>query len=222
MFVSLKTKIIFHHVPKTAGTSIKSFLERNFVDYQTSHDKIFKINTQITDNTELHEIVSSWKTNYSWENKQNFPTVHISTNHAKKFIEFSKIDITNFFDFVVVRNPYTRIISQFLQIKPYQNTSFSIESLLNLYQHQFDKTRPLNYWYLKQAEWTNSLTGKVYIFKYEKLEKLWEMLFKQFNFYNQPIPYMNMQKGTYELSKKEKDLIYSMFKDEFEVYGYDR
>ena len=82
-------KIIFIHIPKTGGTSIGN---------------IFHPNIQIKQNSHSYE-------DYIKSNKQEHYAEHTTYSEYQDILKSQNLDISHYFTFSFVRNPYSRLVS---------------------------------------------------------------------------------------------------------------
>jgi hypothetical protein len=215
MFVSLEKKILFFHISKSAGTSIALMLGDMCPDGQKCYQNIFHDNAQ---HYLTKPILKKWK---KWDEEDKF--IHITPEDAKPFFRASNIDISDFFCFTIVRNPYERLKSQLQYLNLIEENS--IDHYIDTYS--ILNTQKAGYWFRTQLEYTNNpFTENMQIYKFEELNKLWPKLlefndkksFDIFHVNDNP----NKHKQHIEFTMSQKKRIYGMFKEEFETYGYDR
>ena len=106
MFISKKEKFIFVHIPKTAGTSIKSALEKQFVN---DAEKLVRPEMR----SEVYSRLMS---------KMAPVPPHLSLADSEKLFD---IDIRKYRVVISVRNPWERLISLFKYVSEV-NTSHSL------------------------------------------------------------------------------------------------
>lgn len=208
MFLSSKHGFAFFHIPRTGGTSI----EYSLVDI-TKYD-----NTN-------HIIINNFNVNKDL-NVHIFNQIkHLNQSPIANILEKNNIEYSNWYEFIFVRNPYTRFLSIFEMHATYNQKSKTYNLDLDDYlKHlQFYKlTTPIC---KQQTYWLESpLTRKVNVHKFENLHNEWTVLCEKFNLGN--ITLKHSQKTNYvekiELTPSQKDIIYEVYKDDFIEFGYDK
>lgn len=218
MFISQEHKLIFFHIPKTAGTSILSILNRSSMDNNLRIKNIIGQNLLKIVKEEQSEVDKIYQS-------KTWPPMHINQTKIRKSLELSDINTRNFFEFVIVRNPYDRILSLYNFSNYYTPNITSLDQLLDTCEENINIDSYFNFWFKSQMTWIeNPLTDKVNIFKYEELDKFWDFIRSRLKIELPIVPHANAtkQKTVSELSKSQKDRIYNMFKNEFDRLGYDR
>jgi len=222
LFISQEHKLIFFHIPKTAGTSIVSILNRSSMGNNLRIKNIIGQNLLKIVKEEQREVDKIYQSK-AW------PPMHINQTKIRKTLELSDISTRNFFEFVIVRNPYDRILSLYNYSNYYSNyytpNIISLDQLLDTCEENLNVDSYFDFWFKSQMTWIkNPLTDKVNIFKYEELDQFWNFIRARLDIELSQVPHVNAtkQKTISELSKSQKDKIYNMFKDEFDILGYDR
>ena len=218
MFISQEHKLIFFHIPKTAGTSILSILNRSSMDNNLRIKNIIGQNLLKIVKEEQREVDKIYQS-------KTWPPMHINQTKIRKALELSEISTRNFFEFVIVINPYDRKLSLYNFSNYYTPNITSLDQLLDTCEENINLDSYFNFWFKSQMSWIeNPLTDKVNIFKYEELDQFWNFIRARLNIELSQVPHANAtkQKTVSELSKSQKDRIYNMFKDEFDALGYDR
>lgn len=215
MFVSLDKKILFWHISKTAGTTIRSVLSNLCPDGDESYKKIYHENME---HYMTKRVINRWG---KWYDEDRF--THITQTDARPFFKAAGIDYQDFFCFTVVRNPYERFKSQ-LQ---YMNLldMRSIDYYIDNYKDSLN-VQMAGYWFRSQIDYVSDpLTDNIHIYKFEKLHELWGKLKdyavdKPFNVHhiNQNL---NKNKYPIEFTLKQKKKIYKLFEEEFDRFGYE-
>lgn len=167
---------------------------------------------------------------------------HITPKDAKTYLEENNlpvVDYTNFYEFVFVRHPYTRLLSIFYQAKFIHPASgnkptfkqdvakssvISIDTFLDKYEDVINGVRIEDLTPFSQLKYTtNTFTNNLRIYKFENLlaeyDKIKSDLGLDLMFLlhinRSPIP---VTADT--LLPHQKARIYSLFRDEFDAYGY--
>ena len=210
MLISNVKKLIFFHIPKTGGVSLKDTL---------SH--LCPHNSHI----QKHMAAMSLKRS----DKLTSPLLSIIPHHVnqadiRSLINDMGLRINNYFEFVFVRNPYDRIVSLYnyhtlyLYKKHMEFDDF-------LYKFESSKNVPNTAWFQDQMYWVRDpLTTKLHIFKYQEIDAAWTTIR---HILNVDLPDLNKKNVTEhkiinELSATQKNRCYELFKDDFESLGYDR
>jgi len=219
MFVSLKKKIIYFHISRTAGTSITMMLESMFYDERDLYKEIFNAKN-LKHYTAAHVRIK-WG---DFVHLDPYPFKHITPSDAAPFLKLAGIDCNDFFCFTVVRNPYTRFVSQLKYLN--LNHEKTIDHYIDIYGNL--DTPAAGYWYKKQVDYLKDpLTKNFSIYKFEELDKLYDK-FKSINWGHSPtIVHHNkyhpiLEKNTTDiiLTDTQKKKIYNMFKEDFDTFGY--
>lgn len=226
MFISLEKKILFFHISKAAGSSVTTFLHSQCSDGENSFKTIF------TDNIHRAKSLPIYK---KWRHaliNNNF--THMPQYDAKLFLELSNIDTSDFFEFIIVRNPYDRFISQLLY-QPFESFKWSKNFIRGDYVAFIDEyldrhgelrnNSPDNYFNLFQTQYSKyPITNNLHIYRYEELDKLSTDLYELIG--NGTIPHINQSKNkhkhAFNLNYEQKRKVYQLFRKDFETFGYDR
>jgi len=143
--------------------------------------------------------------------KQNFDPININQIHAKKFVSLP----TDYKEFVIVREPLTRLISVFR----YGNNPSKFGTFSNFCQRMKEHyTRPfLTNFYDSQLSWIeNSITGNIKVFKLEDLSSLGEYL----EIENFELPRENVNPINIDITPEERNFCLEFLKKEYEILGY--
>ena len=101
MPISRQFKIIFVHIPRVAGTSVEKYLGMGSIDQLFSFDKIK---------------LTKWSKKFPENSPEQSKTPqHLTALELKKVIPENIFN--SFYKFSIVRNPFDRIISEYLHIK---------------------------------------------------------------------------------------------------------
>lgn len=220
MFISLKHKIIYFHISRTAGTSITMMLENMFPESKENKRTIF--NRDILKHRSLKRIRNNWG---NFANLEPYPFKHITQTDALPFLNIAGIDTSDYFCFTVVRNPYDRFLSQ---LKYLNLTSKGIDHYIETYGYL--DTSLSGYWYKNQVDYIKDPLSKNFaVYKFEKMYELYEK-FSQLNHgcmpeiinYNKSHPKLGLNNIEISLTLQQKKKIYNMFQLDFETFGYER
>ena len=227
MFISLEKKILFFHISKTAGTSATYFLRNHCPDHEKAYQDIFYANRN---HEACKHITVNWKDNYNWDDPDFDPIQHIIPSHAKSFLNLYKKDYSDFFEFIIIRNPYQRFLSKF-QYRVTHNPGDDFDWMISGLESEFANSlsEPLKYWFLPQTSYVDdSITKNLKIYRFEELDKLWCDLtdLLQIDRETVKIPLINQNNDKHKyaavLGLEQKQRIYNMYKSDFIRFGYDR
>ena len=194
-----KREFIFIHIPKTGGTSIEYKLDLGHIENGFIIED--KISFQHSDYTYYQNLFG-----YLF----------------KKYTKFT-----------VVRNPYTRIISAYFYIpnkKIGAKASQSFDDFLKYVESVLKKKNfhedLYDIHFRNQHEFICDSNGKIKVdklFHFEKYNEVEDFLFKKYNITDKRV----MLKGNYKknqiiLTDKQKNLIYNLYKKDFELFGYSK
>lgn len=212
MFVSKNKNLLFFHIPKTAGTSLRTYLYENCKD-----SKYF---TQLTFSMFVQQYPNSgfrWRTT-----KQAFELpayLHLSQPESNFIIKNLNFNLENFTELVIVRNPYDRLISyyNFVLYKNYNDMNKFLDDL------ELNKIDP-NLHFRYQLDYIkNPVTKNLKIFKYENLIDC-EKFLQEIIGTDKVIPKMNITNNSYieTLEPYTKERIYKLFEEEFDILEYNK
>jgi hypothetical protein len=201
LLISPSKKILFLHIPRTAGSSIYDTLKAVCPD-----------STDFQKNLTYQYIKKS--------HGANLFTIdhHIDQTSLKKIINTAGLNLDDYFEFTIVRNPYERLLSQYNYTSNRQNLDF--DTFLDLYE-----IKNQSFWHESQLNWTkNPITKNFKYYKYEELDKAWIEIQERTGLGLTDLPLINQTriKTISKLSQKQKDRIYSILKDEFEFLNYEK
>jgi hypothetical protein len=197
MPISNKHKFKFIHIPKTGGSSVE-------VVFDLQHDE------------------NLWVPRFTHKIQEcNFAPQHFT--HA--LINHFKPNCKDYFSFAIVRNPYDRIISEYFYI----NKSFEGKPISNFNEDQFNIWLDTN---LIKFDIDHKLPQTLFldvpvdmILKLENINKDWEKLNERLGVNIKLIhdnkSSINKKDIVDSLSKKTKQKIYKIFKDDFEKLNYE-
>jgi len=195
-----KHKLLYIHIPKTGGSSI---------------ERKFNINETPGDYT-LYEEKETRINNISYAPQHLVPNL-IRTKHEQLYNEYKK--------FTIVRNPYTRIISEYFDYY-WTRVNQPINNLNNLQKFLYDEkimfTRDHT---LPQKKYFENIKYD-YVLKFENLNVEFSNMAKKFNFsgtlqhYNKSKTNILTQTYIKDLNKKCIEKINTLYSEDFELLNY--
>lgn len=189
-------KIAFIHIPKNAGSTIEQALDLKHRDNFYQEEKI---------------------------KKYSVCPQHLTCEELS-----NEIDLSNYNIFTIVRNPYDRLVSEFyhsktnfwtskLRHKPFAEFIHSI-SKLNLVERKyiFDGHLEPQYSFIKNWQ------DKIKIFKYENLSECFKYLNDLYGPLNFGHENKSHQNKSYKWTNELKNIVYSLYQEDFEKFGYTK
>lgn len=163
--------------------------------------------------------------------------------YVNEFDESFSIDTSNLYEFIFVRNPYTRLVSLFnflvsnlrnARQMPQRNTaSVAYEKLQTANMDNFlDKyervvsgldTNSINY--SQMIYFKNPFTTNLRVFKYENLIDDFNTVKQDLGIECDDLLHLNKNhtpSTVEQLLPSQKNRIYELFKEEFETFGYEK
>jgi hypothetical protein len=207
MIISSIRKLAYFHIPKTAGNSIRSLLYDVCLDAR-------HIELQVAATKNL---IMNRPTRF----KSTTISLHTCQGPARQALESMGLRTKNFFEFVIVRNPYDRILSHYNYHIQSTKENIDFDTFLN----NFTLESSFNNWFSKQIRWIeNPLTDNLNIFKYEEIDMAWTTIRSRLNLDLPDLPKKNVtwHKTLEYLNTEQKAKCYDILKDDFESLGYDR
>jgi hypothetical protein len=197
MPVDNNRKFIFVHIPKVSGTSIELALDL------MHEDKFFKMES-------IYQIDGIM-----------FAPQHLRSKDLKnKFLKKSEFD--SYFKFSFVRNPYDRVISEYLYNKNIEN--FDINNFRKWLYEYYEKIdydhKLLQYEFLYEGD--KLLVD--FVGRFENLKEDFSYVCKKINI-NVELPHLQKKQSKSNidlLEKKDLDFIYDIHKKDFEIFNYKK
>jgi hypothetical protein len=159
-------------------------------------------------------------------------TSHVNQVILKPILDEIQAPITNnFFEFVFVRHPYTRVASMYNSMSDPSLkllSRYTVDDIINwcserLENHDNQKGKMI---YNSQLSWiSHPLTEKVHFFKLEEIEDSWRKIKEILNLDLPNLPILNTspkQSQKTDLTKDQQDKVYKIWKNEFDLLGYER
>jgi len=214
-----KWKGIFIHIPKTGGGSIESALLANF------------FNIKKWSELDSKQIQDFRKENYG---RPPHWIQHFTPSERRKYLPKEKLD--NYFKFAFVRNPWDRILSEYLYIKkekgcncnPQDKNISDFDSYLRSGLHcSFDNHT------LPQVDFIFSKEGCKqvdFIGRFETISTDFNFICNELGIKNPNLPHFNMgtellktgRKTHYSLhyTKEQSDIVAKKYAKDIETFGY--
>jgi hypothetical protein len=191
MILSRLKQFVYWHIPKTAGISIRALLEQ----YTT---------TKVVDYKSKFDSLTD--------------PLHINQQDFLK-LNFDEIP-SNYFEFVVVRNPLDRLVSMYNyghNSKKFGSFSNFAQRVAQHYQHP-----TMSNFYNSQLDWIKQpITDRLQIYKLETLEQNLAELCIKINIDNQPLMHYNKSINvTDKLSTREVEFCRDFLAEEYEILNY--
>ena len=196
--------LLFIHIPKTGGSSITEFFNKNEMEIS-----LWSKSNHIS--PEVPYIKSKWD-----RDNISFSAQHWVPKYIKEYIK----DYDKYFKFTFVRNPYTRILSEYF-FNPYINYK-GIEyfnQLIPLFLENIDHCHKL-----PQSDYVDDTID--YIGKYEDLQNHFSNLLKMLNIkLNSKLPKLNNSFYNKDelisiITRENLNLINLIYKKDFINFNY--
>jgi len=204
MQFSTRNKFLFLAIPKTASTSIRHAL-KNYSD----HINFRHFNHLI-----------------------KYDTLHIDQSVAKQIFSEAGIHLSkNTLEFVFVRNPYDKLCSQinYVTKSRYTNINFdNVDEVLDVYENVIHRNKWFDndirfYNFCPQNYWTkNPIFENFKVFKVEEIDKAWTSIRNELNLDLPDLSVHNKSQKSIELTQSQRDRAYDIFKEDFQLFGYDK
>ena len=204
-------KLIFIHIPKCGGTSIEVYISNN---YKLKY-KFCNVLNNIEKNSYILDKKSGSKA------LQHLTALEIRQN----FNDFEK-----YYKFSVVRNPYDRIISEYhwsrtiKSYKSYNKFDDFLKHVQNVFKNKdFYKNLFSDHLipqYLFLYENNKLIVDKVY--KFEEFYEIEKNLKDKYNIDRKMRVCNKTKKEKIKLNKIQKEVIYNLYKKDFELFKYDK
>lgn len=213
-----KDKVIFIHIPRTAGSYIEGKLCKKYdcerIWPEPNEKNLFGL--------------------YKIKNDHYLTLQHLTLNEMIKY-KFINKDIENQFIFTIIRNPYDRIVSLYANwFKKYKTLDIFLDELeklnLNEYQHNGIITNNKNFNYLNMTSnlseikyfvlpqyyyIDNNENYKVNIIKYNEIETLNEI-------FKLDIKSNKHDNKNNNLTEIQKNKIYKIYKIDFDKFSFQK
>lgn len=210
MYISLRHKILFFHIPKNAGTAIRDALHSAIPNEPKLYEWAGLYYPITNDPQGLH-----------FKTKVKVLPYHGFQPNIKIFLDHIGQCVDNFFEFVVVRHPYDRISSfaQYSRTKVQKFQSLSVDQVLDKIEEGSST------FYKSQFAWIDQpLTKKLHIYRCEELSTTgWDDIRNNLKLNLPDLKLTNVSPGDkITLNNDQKARCYDLLKREFDELGYDR
>ena len=222
-FFKSNYKLKFVHIPKTAGTSIENIALKHNIKWGANEWGKKDKNRKLIEREKLGLSNYPWihlKSNYSISNNKCSPW-HIPPSKMGRNIykENNKL-------FCVVRNPYNKIVSEYnwkYNAKSNNELNKFVKDYINntnIYNNLFDCHL------IPQHEYTHGSIKCDHILKYENLHDEFKELMEKYN-----LAYIKLDKhdnksnnklNVNDLTQESKDIIYKLYKKDFQLFNYPK
>lgn len=187
-------KAIFVHIPKTAGTSIECLFGINVSDDITLNQNTFT----------------------GWDGYKQMYIQHCS---IQQILDWSMMDLSNYFSFTFVRNPWDRIVSDYLFFKI--RSDMSLKEFI-VKEGVSDPTHVLPQMYFIKKR--NGEIGLDFIGRFENLQCDFNTVCDKIGIERQTLPHMlKKQRKHYSFYYDDEtvELIAKKYKEDIEYFGYE-
>lgn len=211
MLISLRHRFIFLHIPKNAGTAIR-----------TAINSVVPLDAARTWAEEFYSVTENPQALHYLTGVKILP-FHMNQQDLQPFLDHIGQRVDNFFEFAVVRHPYARVAS-LAQYTNIVNKRSNSKPILNVDQVLDKIEEHTETFYASQLHWTSQpITKKTHIYRYENLNNDWTDIRSKLKLDLPELPEINVNPlGRIELSDKQKARCYSLLEHEFNELGYDR
>ena len=218
MPVNHNLKVIHIHIPKTGGTSVNQTLfNENELNMKKANKKIFFGN---------YEHIK----NYSYE--LDHSTIHFLKKNCINYNE-------SYFKFCYVRNPYSRLVSEYLHCKKYhsrfikdtstfENFVLELKEKFNFVMENIELNHHLVSHYIPQYYFIYDNDNNCcidYVARFEKINSYWKQIIKRIKIKTELKKSKKYNSGSYDwktfYNEELKDIVYNLYKIDFDTFTYD-
>lgn len=201
--LSNKYKSLFIHIPKTGGQSIEHFfLDLHNLDWKTRENLLLKYN-------KIKEL-----------GPERLAHMTAHEYHALGYI--SKSDFKIFFKFAFVRNPYSRLVSEYLYAPYSRNMTFKnfVKNGMPIKDNYSDEYRHV----MPQYKYVSDHDGKLivdFIGKFENFQNDFDKVCTILKITNSKLPHVNSSKKALGLKANIKKIFFkpiTYFEDYTQYY----
>ena len=222
-----KMKVILVHIPKTGGTSIEVAIHTHY--YRYGYGVIFT-NEKNKINQIRYENLKKVCEMRSLDVTKSYALQHFTSNEYK--IILGDDTFNEYFKFAICRNPYDRIVSEFFWCQIPKIGNRHGQSFDDYLQYVQKCVLDRNYYetvyhdhFMPQHEFIYDEKNNLQIdrlFKYENFDEVENFLKEELNVTN--IQHLNKRSNNkkIELTDKQKELIYEIYKNDFILLNYKK
>ncbi|MEM6395433.1 MAG: sulfotransferase family 2 domain-containing protein [Bacteroidota bacterium] len=206
--ISHRHKCIFIHIPKTGGASVEHVIWPNKSDRTVENLWMGFVN--------------------KYENKyQTGGLQHLTANHIK--MEVGEEIFKSYFKFSIVRNPWEKVISQYVYMKSKRKDlrkylGMSRYTSLKKYLHLIQKKKHVQW--MSQSDFLLDSNGYILadkIIRFENLNPESISIFNQLNIPNHQLPHINKSERRHYTSYYNdltKEMVADIYKKDIDLFKY--
>lgn len=197
MPISHENKIVFVHIPKTGGSSIEKFF--NIYGHDNMGDnKIYDENIMFGKNSQHYDY--------------------------KSILKNSKKEISSYFSFCFVRNPWDKMVSEYFYLRKSKNFKISFKDFVFSIKNQ--KTQGKTH-FAEQISFICDKDNKIlvdFVGRFENFKKDFKHVCRINNLKIKNIPFENKSEHenyTKYYDQETKDIIYKIYKNDIIFLNYE-
>lgn len=208
-------RILFIHVPKTGGTTIGNIIHPNKIPLVVSSDSLGRKYSDILKGSRFHF------------------SEHETFDYYKQHISDMGLSISDFFVFAFVRNPYSRLYSTWKFIKQQVDSNNPVFSkpykdrLTDTFEEWVELLPAIKpYSWCQKQSWFVKKSQCNFIGRYEYFNLDVQKILNIMNVCCKRIPVLNKtsrrDEYKYYYNARRRKIVYSLFKQDFIEFNYER